>query len=370
MNDWDYCQETLPKVSRTFALNICVLRGELKRSVLIAYLFCRIVDTVEDAAELDPRVKVRLLHEFARIIQDPDYRAETLNAWVQDCAQVDGSRQDLELLANTPRVFHAFDALPENHRAQIIPSVAEMARGMAYFQGKFEAGGLTLLETEEELEDYCYFVAGLVGEMLCNLFLQALPNLPPNVAQTLRRNAVSFGLGLQMTNIGKDMIVDRGRGWSYVPRAYITECGLTVEEFGSGADEARSLQVLERLLRKTLGHLKDALEFTLALPRTAPSIRLFCIWPLWMAMETVAVLHGNRRLLQSDDPVKISRKTVRQILRRTRLLCFSDALLKWSFANIQKRAGLGRTPRFQLDALKKRVARLNLDPAESRSSLA
>ena len=54
MDDWTYCQQTLPKVSRTFALNIKTLQGEQHRSVLIAYLFCRTVDTVEDAAELDP----------------------------------------------------------------------------------------------------------------------------------------------------------------------------------------------------------------------------------------------------------------------------------------------------------------------------
>ena len=54
MEDWEYCREMLPKVSRTFALNISVLEGDLHRSILIAYLFCRIVDTVEDAARLDP----------------------------------------------------------------------------------------------------------------------------------------------------------------------------------------------------------------------------------------------------------------------------------------------------------------------------
>ncbi|MBT5375365.1 MAG: squalene/phytoene synthase family protein, partial [Nitrospinaceae bacterium] len=55
MDDWTYCVKTLPKVSRTFALNISVLKGDLHRSILVAYLFCRIVDTVEDAAELDPK---------------------------------------------------------------------------------------------------------------------------------------------------------------------------------------------------------------------------------------------------------------------------------------------------------------------------
>ena len=56
MDDWTYCQQTLPKVSRTFALNIKTLQGERHRSVLIAYLFCLTVDNVEDAAELDSQI--------------------------------------------------------------------------------------------------------------------------------------------------------------------------------------------------------------------------------------------------------------------------------------------------------------------------
>ncbi len=361
MEDWEYCQKTLPKVSRTFALNISVLRGDLHRSILTAYLFCRIIDTLEDAPRLDPKIKIKLLLEFSRLIQDADYRRGALADWLRECEAVDGSTVDLELLSQTQRAFNVFDTLPDSHRARIIPSVSEMARGMAYFQKKFDGNALTLLESEEELEEYCYFVAGAVGEMLCNLFLEELPHLSAQARQTMRDTAVSFGLGLQMTNISKDIIIDRGRGWSYVPRSYIEAHGLTVEEFSSGASEEKNLQILEQLLNKTMGHLQDALQFTLALPRKTPRIRLFCIWPLWMAVETVAILHNNRELLKSDDPVKISRQTVRQILRRTRLVCYSDTLLKLSFGRIQKRAELLHPPKFDLKNLKSRLAALSLD---------
>ncbi|NIQ02544.1 MAG: squalene/phytoene synthase family protein, partial [Nitrospinaceae bacterium] len=182
--DWTYCQKTLPKVSRTFALNISVLRGDLHRSILTAYLFCRIIDTVEDAARLDPKTKIKLLLEFARLIQDADYRKEALTPWIRECEAVDGSPNDLELLSQTPRVFHVFDTLKPGHQQQIIPSVSEMARGMAWFQKKFDANQLTLLDTEEELEEYCFFVAGAVGEMLCNLFLEELPGISQRARQT------------------------------------------------------------------------------------------------------------------------------------------------------------------------------------------
>ena len=78
MDDWAYCHQILPKVSRTFALNIKVLQGELYRSILIAYLFCRTVDTVEDAAKLDPKTKIKLLLEFSRLIENTNYRQNHL----------------------------------------------------------------------------------------------------------------------------------------------------------------------------------------------------------------------------------------------------------------------------------------------------
>jgi len=357
-DDWDYCVKTLPKVSRTFALNISVLRGPLHRSILTAYLFCRIVDTVEDAARLDPRIKIRLLQEFARIIEDPGHRRDALETWIRDIAMVDGAANDLDLLSQTRRVFNIFDSLPPLHREHITASVAAMARGMAYFQTKFDSAGLTLLKDLDELEEYCYFVAGVVGEMLCNLFLAALPGLPAASRETMKANAVSFGLGLQMTNISKDLVVDRSRGWSYIPHSLITASGLTVEEFGSGDSVEPSLRILEQLLGKTLGHLRDALEFTLAIPRREPRLRLFCIWPLWMAVETVAVLHNNRALLLSDDPVKISRQTVRKILRRTPLMCVSNTLLRGSFNRIVASRELENPSPFNLENLQERLRRI------------
>ena len=365
MDDWTYCVQTLPKVSRTFALNISVLRGTLHRSILTAYLFCRIVDTVEDAAKLDPKIKIKLLMEFSRLIEDRDFRDKNLTAWTDECKAVDGTPNDLDLLSQVQRVFNVFDSLPENHQAQIIPSVVKMAKGMAFFQSRFQFGEITPLATVQDLEEYCYFVAGVVGEMLCNLFFQKLPHLSEAARNTMRQNAVSFGLGLQMTNISKDIIADRDRGWSYIPKSIISEKGLTVDEFHSGVSMEKNLQILESLLCKTNGHLHDALKFTLAIPRTAIALRLFCVWPLWMAVKTVAVLHNNPELLNSDAQVKISRGTVKRILFGTPFIVWSNNLLKISFDNIINDKVFENSPAFDLEGLMTRLKKIPLDTINS-----
>lgn len=361
MDDWTFCKQTLPKVSRTFALNIRVLRGELHRSVLIAYLFCRTVDTVEDAAKLDPKIKIRLLFEFARLIEDREYRQDHIDPWISDCAVVDGSPTDLDLLKNIKRVFQVFDSLKENHKNQIVPSVSKMAKGMAYFQSRFQFGEITPLENEDDLEEYCYFVAGVVGEMLCNLFFQKLTSLSESARNIMRENAVSFGLGLQMTNISKDVMADRDRGWSYIPKSLISGKGLNVDEFHSGKSVEKNLKILEDLLWKTNGHLHDALKFTLAIPRNELSLRLFCIWPLWMAMKTVAALHNNPALLSSNAPVKISRNQVKKVLLGTPLIAWSNFFLKRSFDSILQNTELKNPPEFDLEGLHQRLDRISLD---------
>ena len=359
MDDWTYCQQTLPKVSRTFALNIKTLQGERHRSVLIAYLFCRTVDTVEDAAELDHKIKIKLLLEFSRLIENREYRFDHIDSWLEDCATVDGSTNDLDLLRNIKRVFNVFDSLKSNYQDQIIPAVSKMAKGMAHFQGRFQFGEITPLENEEDLEEYCYFVAGVVGEMLCDLFLQKMTTLPESARRIMKENAVSFGLGLQMTNISKDVMADRERGWSYIPQSLISANGLTVDEFHSGKSVEKNLQILEKLLFKTNGHLHDALKFILAIPRTELSLRLFCIWPLWMAMKTVAALHNNPDLLSSSAPVKISRSQVKRILFTTPLIAWSNFILKNSFDNILKE--FKSPPEFDLKSLHQRLAKISLD---------
>ncbi len=363
MDDWHYCVSTLPKVSRTFALNISVLKGDLHRSILVAYLFCRTVDTVEDAAKLDPQLKINLLTEFIPLLQSKADRSAQLEKWIKDCSVVDGSDNDLDLLKNIDRVFRVFDTLAPSYQKPIIDSVTKMALGMAYFQRKFKSEGLTPLENEQELEEYCYFVAGVVGEMLCELKIACLPNLSDRNKEIMRNCAVSFGLGLQMTNISKDVIVDQSRGWSYIPKSYIEQVGMTLEEFQSGTRPEKNLEVIEKILLKTTGHLRDALKYTLAIPRTEIRLRLFCIWPLWMAVETVATLHNNKNLLSSDAPVKISRKTVRRILRRTPLIAFSNFLLQQSFDDILKAPELVHPPEFQREGLKARLEELQLTPS-------
>lgn len=78
---WAYSEDILLKVSRTFALNINVLKGKLHKSILLAYLYLRIADTVEDDPDMNASEKEVLLDKFAEIFRTAELKDEAVEAF-------------------------------------------------------------------------------------------------------------------------------------------------------------------------------------------------------------------------------------------------------------------------------------------------
>src|SRR5881398_1547374 len=74
-----FCEDMLPAVSRTFALSIRILPGDLGAAVRDAYLLCRIADTIEDAPGIDAAEKASMLDDLAACFDDAS-RAAALSA--------------------------------------------------------------------------------------------------------------------------------------------------------------------------------------------------------------------------------------------------------------------------------------------------
>jgi len=331
--DWQFCQKILPKVSRTFALNIRVLEGQLHQSVLLSYLWCRIVDTIEDAPLFPSAEKVKALESFAHYFESEGNHQGFLDEWIAGLKGLDGKEDELELVRNAHRVGRCFAALPSEHVCVIKDSVATMSQGMADYQSR-TGSGTQLLQDEKDLERYCYYVAGPVGELLTRLFLLQVTGVSSQQSKNLKDRAVDFGLGLQMTNITKDLMVDIDRDWCYIPITYLEEAGIEPSRLASTPMAEHSVLLTQRMGQKALSHLRKGFEYILFLPRRWRRIRLFCIWPLWMAMETLALL--NRQAFQYEKGVapKISLRRVQNIVRRSSLYFWSNAWLRREFRKL------------------------------------
>jgi farnesyl-diphosphate farnesyltransferase len=210
-------EHLLEKTSRTFALSIPVLPEPTRRQVMIAYLLFRIADTFEDASHWEPARRIEALGEFRALLDDYSRpKAERLaGQWV--AAGVTSHAGYRELMADVPFVLESFFELSPDAVTPVRAHVERSAEGMAGYVGRTKNGSLVLSDLAD-LKTYCYFVAGIVGEMLTELFLIGRPKLEA-IAGFLRERAASFGEALQLVNILKDSAGDAAEGRTYLPPA-------------------------------------------------------------------------------------------------------------------------------------------------------
>lgn len=205
--------ELLQKTSRTFALSIPLLPEELRHSVSVAYLLFRIADTIEDElpCSLEDR-RNALLTIADRFADEPTVVCDALGDMRIDMQSLSNSGY-ADLLRNAHILIEDFLSLSVEQRTAIASHLVRTCRGMAHYLGRDLSTG-----TSQNLREYCYIVAGIVGEMLTELFMLHDPHLAPSRDQLLRE-AVAFGEGLQLVNIIRDASDDLHAGRCYLPRS-------------------------------------------------------------------------------------------------------------------------------------------------------
>jgi farnesyl-diphosphate farnesyltransferase len=287
--DRRYCREVLPRVSRTFALNIRLLRGSMGEAVRVGYLLCRAADALEDSwpgppADVDAR--------FRRFLSAMAGDAGEAEGLARAAAALDPRPADLDLVAHLPRVWRVHQALPEADRAIVGEGVATLASGMRRYATRAMArpAGTPYLDDLRELHDYCYVVAGCVGEMLTRLHARRAPIAREDEARRLAL-ARDVGEALQLTNILLDWPADVRRGRCHVPAAWLAEHGLEPRDLvDAERPGVRAVaERLEGLARAALARVPDYLDLV---PAREARFRLFCLWPALWALGSLR--HARR----------------------------------------------------------------------------
>ena len=331
-------------MSRTFALTIPTLPEHLARVIGNAYLLCRIADTIEDDPDLPRDQKEAHLARFLAVVEARE-EADTFSAAIAPLLSPATPAAELDLMRNTPRVIRITHSLSDAEQTALTRCVAVMCAEMP----KYQQNNLSGLRDLDEMGAYCYTVAGVVGEMLFDLFAIRFPNLESRRSE-MRRLAISFGQGLQMTNILKDVWDDRGRGACWLPRSVFVDGKFEAENLDEYHRTEEFQRGLRTLIGVTHGHLKNALDFTCHLPVQERGIRRFCLWALGLAVLTLRKIHRNP-YYKSADAVKVTRRTVWITLITTSALSWSNGCLRWLFELATR--GLPRTevqPRGSINA--------------------
>jgi farnesyl-diphosphate farnesyltransferase len=267
------------------------------------YLLCRIVDTIEDAAELSPTEKQVLSRLFLGAVLG----TIPVEAFVSPCLEAlkgYSNIDELDLIAHTPTVLRILHTFPEIDQEAISRCVSIMSDGMSHFHDRQTQNGLKDLA---EFERYCYVVAGVVGELLTSIF----SNYSPAFARQIeghKQLAIDFGQALQMTNILKDSPDDRARGVSWKPA---------------------SMSQTE-LLKIAYEKLQNSMDYIQLIPKNEMGMRRFCFLAFGLAVMTLEKI-ATRKEFSNKSEVKLSKNAVWIFYAFTKIATSNELLMKSFF---------------------------------------
>jgi farnesyl-diphosphate farnesyltransferase len=310
--DREWCHDAVQDVSRTFALTIDALEEPMATRICVGYLLCRVADTVEDATSIPPAAQASLLETFDAVL-DPaadataeDFRAEAADHLPEELDA------DWRVVAAAPTVVATFEDLDADAREAIRPTVREMATGMASFVERYaDAGGLRI-QSPSELEEYCWYVAGTVGELVTELLAA---HASPDAAESMRENARSFALLLQLVNVAKDVRPDyEEENNVYLPQAWLDDQNLDPDEVADPENATRVGSVVERVTERARGYADGAQRWLEAMPTAQGNT--FAAWavPYLLAVGTMRELRERPDDVVREGDVKVSRAEVQAVV--------------------------------------------------------
>jgi farnesyl-diphosphate farnesyltransferase len=292
------CWRELPRVSRSFALVIQNLPEGLDKDVMVGYEILRTVDTIEDSL-LDMETK-KLTFKLFRNILNGGFEDENILT-LQRVLDA-GTHKELDkAVVNymVPNIFTVLNSLGHEQREIVTRTALEMSIGMA-------RDDFLDIQTLSHQDEYCHYVAGIVGTMLTDLF-SASGRLDEKRYREIYPYSEPYGIGLQKVNILKDMNSDLYEDRLYWPRDVVEKHGFTKQNILQKAEEKpeEAMQVVNEIVIDTARHLDNGVLYVTKLPENEKKVRMFSAIPLYMAIATASLMYNNREVY--TKPLKIPR---------------------------------------------------------------
>ena len=312
--DLAWCHDRVQGVSRTFAITINLLEEPASSWICVGYLLCRVADTVEDAGHVPPSTKASLLTRYERALdpEDPteiDAFVDAVEPWVPD-----ERTEDWEVVAAAPRVLRTFERFDADVQSAMRPPVLELVGGMVEFVERYADRGGLRIQTIEELEEYCWYAAGTVGELITNLFSR---NVAGERRRRMQDNARAFALLLQLVNVAKDVEADyREEDNVYLPASWIREQGVDPEEICEPENVDDLTPVIRRVTDRASGYLDGAQTYLEAVPESDGNRLAAWAIPFLLAVGTIRELRADPEAVLREGGVKVSREEVVALVAR------------------------------------------------------
>jgi farnesyl-diphosphate farnesyltransferase len=320
----------LKSVSRSFYLSLRVLPAGMRDPVGLAYLLARAADTIADTSLVSPEKRMELLLSLRSQVNGlPDEGALARMAVEVGSQQKDSDEKIL--LESLGSALTVLSHLSVSDRDAVRVIVTTLTEGMEFDLRTFpdeSSGRIVALREFAELDRYTYLVAGCVGEFWTKMSYTHTSGTFAGRPEVMLERGIRFGKALQMTNILRDCGKDLRIGRCYLPASMLGRFGLSPQDLLLPEMSLRARPLLFELVRTTLDHFREAVEYTLALPSFSIRLRLACCWPVLIGLETLLLLVRNDDWLDPAKVSKIRRSDVYRILALSMPLVASNKLLR------------------------------------------
>lgn len=306
----DLLTDLLRDVSRSFYLTLRVLPGAIRRQIGLAYLLARATDTIADTQIVKLPIRLDALQRLRSRIEGVSNARLDFGGFAQQQA-TDGEGA---LLQRIEEALHLLEQTADSDRALIRQVLRTITSGQELDLERFSeanAQNIIALQTDAELDDYTYRVAGCVGEFWTRI---CLVHFPTNLDEPrLVADGIRFGKGLQFVNILRDIPADLKNGRSYIPTELLATANLTPNDLINPDSITRFRPLYDQLLQRAEDHLASGWQYTNTLPFGWVRIRLACAWPILIGLRTIAHLRRENPLDPSQR-IKASRAEVKSLM--------------------------------------------------------
>lgn len=292
----------LKNVSRSFYLSLRLLPEGMRDGASLGYLLARSSDTIADTASVSVADRITLLDDYERSVQngEPFIAPDFLLTACTDAEKV--------LLEQAPGIFswlQQMDAPVQELVREVLHTIISGQKLDLQRFGNASAAQHMELKDDAELLDYCYRVAGCVGEFWTKLgFNSEGPNFSREPVAVMMPWAKHFGQALQLVNILRDLPEDLRTGRFYLPHTSSVSIGEDM------------LVQHRRWLQQARHLLADGILYSDAL--RGRKLRAATVLPALLADETIDKL-VSATWQQLEQRVKVPRSTV--------FRCLAEAML-------------------------------------------
>jgi 15-cis-phytoene synthase len=201
--DYEYCRQIIKDNSKTFYKAFSKLPEDKRKAVYAVYAYCRISDDI-----IDEESDLEKLMEYKRELEQFE----------------SGDTPDTPVWRALRDVFNKYDM--------------EIKPFYDMIEGQYKDAHFENIKTDEELYEYCYYVAGTVGIMI-------LPIIAQKNHKKLKDTALDLGRAMQITNILRDVGEDYRKGRIYISAETMEKFEYSEEDLAKGIIDSRFVSVWE-----------------------------------------------------------------------------------------------------------------------------